>query len=146
MYRYIGKNLGSDLGRGKVTGQVRYCSDMQSADMLYLKYKQSTIAHGMIKSIDTSRAWLPGVKAIYTCENTPDTYFDRGRVSAAELVWSQNQERLFDREVRFYGERVAAVVAEDPETAAEAPRSWGRDSSPPPCRALSPAGSDDPAR
>ena len=121
-YRYVGRSTGSDHGYGKVTGQIRYCSDMQSVDMLFLKYKQSTVAHGMIRSINTEKAWLPGVKAVYTYENTPDKWFDRGRVSAYELQWSQNQEKLFDREVRFYGERVAAVVAEDKETAEKACR------------------------
>ena len=121
-YRYIGQSTGTDHGPGKVTGRLVYSSDMQAPGMLHLKYKQSTVAHGMISRIDTSKAWLPGVKAVYTFENTPDTYFDRGRVSAAELVYSQNQERLFDREVRFYGERVAAVVAEDKETAEKACR------------------------
>lgn len=121
-YSYIGRSTGSDHGYGKVTGHVEYCSDMQSPGMLHLKYKPSTIAHGRITRIDTTKAWLPGVKAVYTCENTPDTYFDRGRVSSYELQWSQNQERLFDREVRFYGERIAAVVAEDAETAEQACR------------------------
>lgn len=121
-YKFVGKSTGSDHAYGKVTGQIEYCSDMRASGMLFLKYKQSSISHGMISSIDTSDAWLPGVKAVYTYENTPNTYFDRGRVSAAELEYSQNQERLFDREVRFYGERVAAVVADDPETAEKACR------------------------
>ncbi len=119
-FRYIGKPMSNDKVYGKVTGHTVYTSDMQSVDMLHLKYKMSEIGHGMITKIDTSRAWLPGVRAIYTWENTPDTYFDRGRVSNAELAGSMNQERLFDREVRFYGERVAAVVAETAEIAQEA--------------------------
>ena len=121
-YRYIGKATSNDRAYGKVTGHAVYTSDMQSVDMLYLAYKPSAVGHGLIASIDASGAWLPGVRAIYTYQNTPDRYFDRGRVSRAEADSVPNQEKLFDREVRFFGERVAAVVAESEETARRACR------------------------
>ena len=117
-YRYIGKSLSNDSAYEKVTGRTVYCSDMESTQMLHIKCKPSEVAHGIIKKIDTSRAEaLEGVRAVYTYLNTPDTYYDRGRVSAYEAPHSANQERLFDAHVRFYGERVAAVVAETPEIA-----------------------------
>lgn len=122
-YRYVGTSLSNDGAYGKVTGAAVYCSDMDSVGMLHLKCKPGEITHGMIRSIDTEEAWkVPGVRGIYTCENTPDTYFDRGRVSAVEASGSPNQERLFDRRVRFYGERVAAVAAETVEAAEKACR------------------------
>lgn len=122
-YRYIGKSLSNDGAYGKVTGATTYCSDMDSVGMIHLKCKPSEITHGMIRSIDTAQAWkVPGVLGIYTCENTTDKYFDRGRVSAVEAAGSPNQERLFDRRVRFFGERVAAVAAETVEAAEKACR------------------------
>lgn len=120
-FHVIGKELSNDQAYGKVTGRLHYCGDMQAPGMLYIKLKHSTITHGMIRSIDTSRAEaLPGVRAVYTCENTPDKRYDRGRVGPWESV--PNQEQLFSRQVRFVGERVAAVVAESEEIAEEACR------------------------
>ena len=118
-YKVIGKELSNDQAYGKVTGRVKYCSDMQSLDMLHMRLKAGTIPHGIIRRINTDEALaLPGVVAVYSCENTPGTCYDRGRVEAWENV--PNQEKLFDRHIRFLGERVAAVVAVTEETAAKA--------------------------
>ena len=118
-YKVIGKELSNDQAYGKVTGRVRYCSDMQSLGMLHMRLKAGTVAHGIIRRVDAEKALaLPGVAAVYSCENTPDICYDRGRVEAWENV--PNQEKLFDRHVRFLGERVAAVVADSKETAAKA--------------------------
>ena len=118
-YKVIGKELSNDQAYGKVTGRVRYCSDMQSLGMLHMRLKAGTVAHGIIRRVDAEKALaLPGVAAVYSCENTPDICYDRGRVEAWENV--PNQEKLFDRHVRFLGERVAAVVADSEETAAKA--------------------------
>ena len=68
-FHVIGKELSNDQAYGKVTGRLHYCGDMQAPGMLYIKLKHSTVTHGMIRSIDTSRAEaLPGVRAVYTCE------------------------------------------------------------------------------
>ena len=118
-YKVIGKELSNDQAYGKVTGRVKYCSDMQSLDMLHMRLKAGTVPHGIIRRINTDEALaLPGVVAVYSCENTPGTCYDRGRVEAWENV--PNQEKLFDRHIRFLGERVAAVVAVTEETAAKA--------------------------
>lgn len=118
-YKVIGKELSNDQAYGKVTGQLKYCSDMQTREMLHIRIKPSTVAHGIIRSLDITEALkLSGVKAVYTCENTPDTLYDRGRVDFWETV--PNQERLFDRHIRYYGERVAAVAATSEKIAEKA--------------------------
>lgn len=120
-YRVIGKELSNDQAYGKVTGSLKYCGDQCTRETLYMRLKAGTATHGRIKSVDTRRALeLPGVRAVYTCENTPDKLYDRGRVAPWEAV--PYQERLFDRHVRFIGERVAAVVAESEEIAERACR------------------------
>ncbi len=109
-YRVIGKELSNDQVYGKVTGAIKYCSDMQSVGMLHMKLKGSTVAHGKITAIHTEEAEkMEGVKAVFTYQNTPDTCYDRGRVERWEKA--PYQERLFDQHIRFMGERVAAVVA-----------------------------------
>lgn len=118
-YKIIGKDIPNDKAYGKVTGKLKYCADYQSVGMLHMKLKHSTFAHGIIRSINSSRAWeIQGVKAVYTWENTPGDFYDRGRVEAWEEV--PNQEKLFDRHIRYWGERVAAVVADTEEAAQKA--------------------------
>ncbi len=121
-YRYIGKSMSNDGAYGKVTGNTKYCTDLDAYGMLHMKCKAGEVTHGMVRSIDVEEASkLPGVRKIYTYENTPDTHFDRGRVSAYE-TFVPSQEKLFDRHIRFYGERVAAVVADTVEIAEKACR------------------------
>ena len=120
-YRVIGKDMPNDQARGKVTGKLKYCSDMRGHGMLYMRLKPSTVTHGMVRAVHAEKALaLPGVVAVYSCENTPETFYDRGRVGPWESV--PNQERLFDRHVRYMGERVAAVVAVTEEIAEDACR------------------------
>lgn len=117
--RYVGKSLSNADVYGKVTGSLEYCKDMQGGQTLYMALKHSDIAHGLIQTIDCAKAKeVPGVVKIYTWENTPDTLYDRGRVAHYEQM--PNQERLFDAHVRFWGERVAAVVAVSQEAACRA--------------------------
>ena len=120
-YQYIGKDLPNDRARGKVTGTLRYTGDIRTPGMLYLRYAHGTITHGMIRSIDTTAAEaLPGVRGIFTCDNTPNTLFDRGRVDAWENA--PDQEVLFDRHIRYYGQPIAAVAAISEEIAERAAR------------------------
>lgn len=115
-YKYIGNKISNDKVYGKVTGSERYCGDLQSIDMLYMKLKPSTIAHGYIKNIDTTEAEkIKGVKAVYTYLNSPEKKFDRGRVGNTENAFFQ--ESIFDRHIRFIGERIAGVVAVSEEIA-----------------------------
>lgn len=119
--RVVGKELSNDQAYGKVTGRLKYCGDERTPEMLYMRLKAGTISHGIIRAVNiTKAAVLPGVRAIYTCENTPEKRYDRGRVAPWETV--PNQERLFDRQVRYVGERVAAVVAISEEIAERACR------------------------
>ncbi|MBQ6622512.1 MAG: molybdopterin-dependent oxidoreductase [Mogibacterium sp.] len=118
---YIGKNTGCDNALDKVTGKLQFCADLAVAGTLHMRFRGSEIAHGRLLSVDTSRAErMPGVRAVYTCFNTPNRSFDRGRVVRYESV--TYQEKLFDPHIRFYGERIAAVVAETAEQAEAACR------------------------
>ena len=61
----------------KATGQLKYVADMKLPRMLHGKILFSPVAHARIKSIDTSKAEaLPGVRAVVTYKNTPDTIFN----------------------------------------------------------------------
>jgi len=118
-FREIGKRVPIRDAASKVTGRKIYVGDMKLPGMLYAKVLFSPKAHARIKSIDTSRAEsLPGVRAVATYKNTPQTRFN----SALRFIEHKipNTERIFDDTVRFVGDRVAAVAADTLEIAKEA--------------------------
>lgn len=118
-YRYIGKDIPVNDARAKASGQLAFAADLHLPGMLYMKLFLSPVAHGMVRSLDVSRALaLPGVVKVLSYENTPGVLYNRGRVRATEQA--PDQETLFTRHVRFVGDRIAAVVAETPEIAQRA--------------------------
>ena len=109
-YKVIGKSVPKNDGRVKVTGQAKYTGDMKFPNMLVGKILTSPYAHAKILNIDTSEAEkLPGVKAIITHEDVPDTKYG---ISPAR--WDENIFCI--DKVRFVGDKVAAVAAVDEET------------------------------
>ena len=94
----------------KLTGQAKYTGDIKLPGMLYGKFLRSPHPHARIVTLDASNAMkLPGVHAVLTPFDVPD-----GRI-APDLP-------ILDREVRFVGDEVAAVAAEDEDIAQEAIR------------------------
>ena len=60
------------------TGRTKYYDDLAPSDALIVRVKHSTIAHGFVKSVDTSAAeQIPGVVKILTCFDAPDRPFPR---------------------------------------------------------------------
>ena len=96
-----------------------------TAAPLVAKICHSTIAHGYVKSIDTSAAEaVPGVVKVLTCFDVPQIPFP-----TAGHPWSTDPSHqdvadrlLLNRHVRYYGDEVAAVIAEDEVAAAQAVR------------------------
>lgn len=113
----VGKRLPIKDGWEKVTGQLQFCDDLPFNHMLHGKILRSPYAHARIVSIDPSRAKsLPGVRAVVTGSDTLGIKF--GGVKYGPVI--QDQEVLNTEKVRFIGDEVAAVAAEDEETAREA--------------------------
>ena len=100
----------------KVTGEMKYVGDMKLPRMLTAKLLLSPYAHARIKSIDTSEAEkLPGVHAIVSYQNTPAYLYNSYlRIFEDEIP---RTEQVFSEIMRFVGDRVAAVAAEDEKTA-----------------------------
>ena len=98
----------------KVTGRAKYTADIRLPGMIYGKILGSTVAHGLIRKIDVSRAReLPGVLAVLTGADVPDTLYG---VSPARY----DEEILAKERVRYVGDEVAAVAAIDEKTAEQA--------------------------
>jgi xanthine dehydrogenase D subunit len=97
-------------GVEKVTGAFVYANDLTAPNMLVGVTVRSGQVHGRIASIDTGHAAaLPGVRAVLTAADVPGA----GRFGL--LV--ADQPVLACERVRFVGEPVALVAAEDLATA-----------------------------
>jgi CO/xanthine dehydrogenase Mo-binding subunit len=110
--------LGASLPRpdalGKVTGATRYPADLVKPGMLHLKVVFAHRVHARIRALDTSVALLqPGVVAVFTAADVP--------YNAYGLI-DDDQPVFCDSEVRFEGDKIALVVAESREAAAEGAR------------------------
>ncbi len=98
----------------KATGRAQYTADISLPNMIHGKILGSPIAHGRIKRIDVSKAKaLPGVIAVITGEDVPDTMYGVSPARYDEYV-------LAKEKVRHVGDEVAAVAAIDERTAEEA--------------------------
>ena len=104
-----------------VTGKGRFVGDINFPDQLLMRIVRSAHAHGTIKSIDTSAAEaLPGVIAVWTnadIDDVPPIDFREGSDPTLALF---RQYPLARELVRYVGDPVAAVFAEDPYTAEDA--------------------------
>lgn len=65
-FKYVGSTFPCDDAVRKVTGDLAYGSDMRLPNMLHAKLLLSSIPHGIVKNIDTSKAEkVPGVIRIF---------------------------------------------------------------------------------
>ena len=72
----VGKSVKRVDAFEKVTGRAKYTDDLRDRNAYVAKVLHSTIAHGYVKSIDTSEAEkIPGVVKIVTCFDVPEYYY-----------------------------------------------------------------------
>jgi CO/xanthine dehydrogenase Mo-binding subunit/aerobic-type carbon monoxide dehydrogenase small subunit (CoxS/CutS family) len=110
---FIGKNVRRIDTPSKVSGRLKYAGDMTMPGMLHVQILRSPHAHARIGSIDTSAAEaMEGVAGVITSADVP------GEDGFGVFV---NDQPIMARDkVRYVGEAVAAVAAEDPLTAKRA--------------------------
>ena len=98
-------------GRDKVTGRATYAYEYPAENTAYVYPVQSSIARGHVRSVESGAARaMPGVLAVLSSDDPPDLRADVD----AELTLLQT------RVVAYYGQIVAAVVADSLEIAREA--------------------------
>jgi carbon-monoxide dehydrogenase large subunit len=99
-----------------VRGRGNYVDDVQLPGMLHMAILRSPYAHAKINSVDGSAAQaMPGVVAVVTGE----------LMAQHNLAWmptlsGDTQAVLATDKVRFQGQEVAAVIADDPYVAKDA--------------------------
>lgn len=109
----IGKNVRRIDAPGKVSGRLKYAGDMIMPGMLHVQVLRSPHPHARIVSIDTSAAQaIDGVEAVITSADVP------GQDGFGVFV--HDQPIMARGKVRYVGEAVAAVAAEDLDTAKRA--------------------------
>jgi CO/xanthine dehydrogenase Mo-binding subunit len=111
VFTVIGRPVPRVEGVDKVSGSARYTADYNPPGMLWARNVRSPLPHARIVSIDATRALaLPGVRAVLTAADMPDVHTGRN-IRDVPLLCADV--------VRFIGDKVAVVVADDRATAEE---------------------------
>jgi xanthine dehydrogenase YagR molybdenum-binding subunit len=108
-FKIVGKPQPRVDGPERVMGRAQFAHDVQLPGMLYGKILRCPHPHARIKRLDTSKAEkLPGVRLVLSHKNAP------------EIPWFRDQTRLFDTTLRYAGDEVACVIADDEEICEDA--------------------------
>jgi nicotinate dehydrogenase large molybdopterin subunit len=108
--RFIGANVRRIDAPSKVSGALKYAGDMVMPGMLHMAVLRSPHPHARIASIDTSDAEaMPGVEGVITCADVPG--------EDGFGVYVHDQPVMARGKVRYVGEAVAAIAAQDEVTA-----------------------------
>jgi xanthine dehydrogenase D subunit len=106
----VGESVQRPDGVPKVKGAFAFSSDFRAEGMLWGATLRSPYAHARVSHLDPSpAAGMEGVHAVLTVEDVPG----RRRFGLEEA----DQPVLADGVVRYWGEPVAIVAADDPELA-----------------------------
>ena len=108
-HRYVGKRLPRYDGIQHALAKTRYVNDMRFPDLLHIKVWRSPVPSANILNIDISQAEkVPGVQVVLTHKHVPAN------------AYAGDYPVLAEKEVRYIGQEVVAVVAVDEDTAREA--------------------------
>ncbi|HVV62563.1 MAG TPA: molybdopterin cofactor-binding domain-containing protein [Pseudolabrys sp.] len=110
---FIGKRVRRIDTPSKVSGRLKYAGDMTMPGMLHVQVLRSPHPHARIVSIDTSAAQaMSGVEGVITSADVPG--------EDGFGVFVNDQPVMARGKVRYVGEAIAAVAAEDLLTARRA--------------------------
>ena len=113
----VGSGLPAPAGPDVVTGRAGFTLDTAIPGLLHMKLVRSPHPHARIRAVDACAALaLPGVAAVLSYADDPGVRYSTARHhNPGDDAYDT---LLFDRTVRFTGQRVAAVVADSAHTAA----------------------------
>ena len=110
----VGARMPRYDGVAHVTGQTQYVDDVRAHGTLSAKALRSTVHHAAITNLDTSKAEaMPGVKAVITWKDVP--LLEYGHLSGLGIP--ADEPLLAKDIVRYLGQPIALVAADDEDTA-----------------------------
>jgi CO/xanthine dehydrogenase Mo-binding subunit len=110
-YTVAGTDVHRVDGVEKVTGKAIYTSDIQLLGMAHAKILRSPIAHAKLTKVDASKAReIPGVITTLTRDDIKNFNYKYGATYKDQSIVAVDK-------VRYVGDPVAAVLADDPATA-----------------------------
>jgi len=114
VFKVAGKETRRVDGIEKVTGKALYTGDLQLPGMAYAKILRSPVAHARLVKVDASKAReLTGVIATLTRDDIKEFNYKYGATYKDQSIVAVDK-------VRYVGDPVAAVLAEDAALAEEA--------------------------
>src|SRR5947209_2307821 len=115
---YIGTATSRVDGRAKVTGAAKYAAEYNTASLAHASVVTSTIAKGRIARVDASEALsVAGVIDVLTHQNRPPMASADSAYKDDVAPEGSPYRPLYDDRIRFSGQPVALVLAEEPEIA-----------------------------
>ncbi len=116
----IGKSVQRVNASAAVTGEALYPGDINLPGQAAMKILFANRPHAIIRSIDTREAEaLPGVVAIFTAKDVPVNEYGL-IISDQPVLCGPGSNKPFADRVRFIGDQVAVIVAENEAIAAKA--------------------------
>jgi CO/xanthine dehydrogenase Mo-binding subunit len=119
--KIIGRSLPRREDPPQLRGQGRFAADINFPGQWIMRVVRSPVAHGEIRSVDASAALaLPGVHAVWTYKDVAHIPRIPFRLTGLKTLEPYQQPVLADGVVRYVGEPVALVFAEDAYIAEDA--------------------------
>jgi aerobic carbon-monoxide dehydrogenase large subunit len=119
--KFVGRSVARLEDRPLLTGQGRFAADISFPGQWHMRVVRSPLAHGKILSIDASAAHaLPGVHAVWTAADVAHIPPIGFRLTGLKELEPYRQSVLARDVVRYVGEPVAVVFADDAYLAEDA--------------------------
>jgi carbon-monoxide dehydrogenase large subunit/6-hydroxypseudooxynicotine dehydrogenase subunit gamma len=117
----VGKSVLRKEDGPLLRGQGKFAADINFPNQLHMRVVRSTYAHGNIVSVDLASALaIPGVVAAWSFADVADIPPIDFRLTRLEQLAAYRQTILAKDKVRYVGDPVAVVFAEDPYLAEDA--------------------------
>jgi xanthine dehydrogenase molybdenum-binding subunit len=124
-FRTVGKNEERVDIRAKVLGSAVYAADLQMPGMLHGKIVRCyEYAHARVLKLDLSAAAAaPGVVKVLGPDDVTSKTFNKSVIdlmasdSAAQMLGDIEEQHIFTKHVKFYGDGIAGIIATSEEAA-----------------------------
>ena len=119
--KFVGRSVPRLEDRPLLLGQGRFAADISFHGQWTMRVVRSAVAHGKIKSIDATAALkLPGVHAVWTAADVAHIPPIPFRLTGLKTLEPYRQPVLAKEVVRYVGEPVAVIFADEEYLAEDA--------------------------